>query len=297
MERLWGSARWKSRIRSKSFLMCCRLETVFDALEVTLALENVDGALQVAAGNVLPELQAALPHQPLELLVVDVVHGDVFEPDGVVGDILCLGCLKDLGGGFDAVDIPLDGQQLIVKLGGELVAALDDGVDGLGGEAEHAVIVDVGVDVQVAKLAVFLVVAHGYDVHQLGCQLGQRLEVVDIAFEHGRHLDADDDVGADVATDVGGEVVYQTAVHKHLAIEGHRREDAWDGHAGADGFRELAATQHDGITRDDVGGDTGKGDGQLVEVDGILVADAKAVEKVEQVGASDEGVGERGDEG
>lgn len=204
--------------------------------------------------------------------------------------------MEDLFRGAVWLQLTLDGQQLLTVGGGVLVAALHDGVDGLRGEAEGAEVVDLGMDVQVAKLAVLLVVTPDHDVLELANELGQRLQLVHIVDHAPRHLDADDDVSPHLTADVGGEVVDKPAIDKALPVDGDGGEDAWDGHAGTDGLRKLALTDHHGIARGDVGGHAGEGDGQLVEVDGVLIADAKAVEEVQQVVAGDERTRQRADE-
>ena len=64
---------------------------------------------------------------------------------------------------------------------------------------------------------------------------------------------------------------------------GYGREDSGYGHAGTDGFGKFAAAEHHGVAVEDVDGHTGKGYGQIVEADGVLVADAEAVEEVERI--------------
>ena len=233
----------------------------------------------------------------MKLLGVDVVHGDGLESQGVNRNVLGFRGLEGLLGSAVLDEVFLNGEQLVAIGGGMVVAALDDGVDGLGGEAEGAEVVDLGMEIEVAELAVFFVVAFDHDVLDLTGELGEGLQLVDVGDHAVGHLDADDDVGTHLTADVGGEVVDKAAVHQELPVDGDGREHAGDGHAGPDGLGELAATQHGGLAGGEVGGDAGEGDGQLVEVDGVLVADAQAVEEVEQVGTGDERAGQRADEG
>ena len=149
--------------------------------------------------------------------------------------------MKDLLRGPVLLHVLLDGQQLIAVVGGVVVAALHDGVDGGGGEAEHAEVVDLGMEIEVAELAVLGVVALDHDVLELGGELGDRLQLVHVLDHALRHLDANDDVGAHLAADVSREVVDQTAVGEELPIDVDGGEHPGDGHAGPDGLGEPTA--------------------------------------------------------
>ena len=143
--------------------------------------------------------------------------------------------------------------------------------------------------IHVAHVAVLVAVAFGGEGHILREHLRERAEFVGAAGEVARHLDTDDYVGTHALAHVNGEVVDQAAVGQQVRPPFHGREDTRDGHAGAYGQREGAAADYDGVAGDDVGGHTGVGYGQAVEVGGVGIAYAEAAKKVLYVAAVDDG--------
>ena len=110
-----------------------------------------------------------------------------------------------------------------------------------------------------------------------------------------RHFYTDNDVGTHFLDYVGGEVVHQSAIDKQMLAHGDGREHAWYGHAGPHRGRDASMPDDDFLARPDVGGYTGKGDGQVVEIHFFLIAYTQVVEQVDQSGVVDIRTGDEAD--
>ena len=73
-------------------------------------------------------------------------------------------------------------------------------------------------------------------------------------------------IRAQIARDVDRDVAHESAVRQDLVVHEHRREGAWNRHAGAHRRREVALVEHDHVARDHVGRDCAIGNRQLVEI-------------------------------
>ena len=178
-----------------------------------------------------------------------------------------------------------------MALGSTLVTASHQGVDGVGREAQGTVAGDVRIQIDGAEFLVGIALhAHGVGDYIVQ-DVGQGRDFVKGLLVFVGDFHADDDVGAHVVNHVGGEVVDKAAVHEHLAVNHDGREYAWNGHAGAHGVGDAAVTDVDFLAGGDVSGHAGERDGQFVEVDFLLITDAKVVEEVDQGGVVDVGAG------
>lgn len=189
----------------------------------------------------------------------------------------------------EAVDTVMatESDEFVPMATGFPVAASDKGVDGGGEEAGGAVAVDVHLDKYIAHGDIFLVFVFGVDVDNL-CKDGGC--VVDFVGVERVALDgdADDDVGAHLSGEVSGVVVAEASVNKHAVADTDWGEYTGDGHGGTHGLDEVTLVEVDFGIGDEVGGNAGKGDGQLGEVETVEVTIAELSEEPVEVAAADE---------
>ena len=115
------------------------------------------------------------------------------------------------------------------------------------------------------RLQLQLHVGLQHDVHRASGELCRRLQVFGL-YRFGDEIHRDDDVRAEVAGDVDGQVADHAAVVEDVVAEAHRGEGSGNRHAGAHGGREVAVAEHHHLARNHVGRDRAVGNGQLVEV-------------------------------
>ncbi len=77
-----------------------------------------------------------------------------------------------------------------------------------------------------------------------------------------------------------------------MAVELERTEDAGDGGGGEHGIAQRAAREGDGLGVGEVGGLAAEGDGQMVEVDLIVVAEEFFFEQLVEAGLGEQAVAE-----
>ena len=210
--------------------------------------------------------------------------------------LLCehLGAQRLVDDGAEAVvnaDLLLQGDDFVPVLVAGQFAAIDERVDGLGGEAAGAVAphvdphVEVGDGEVVLHLVLTVYIDDLSDDAQRAAQVFGRLGVA-------LHGDADDHLGAHLTGQVGGIVVLQTAVHQHHVAHPHGRKHGGDGHGGAHTLPQASAVEVHLAVVHDVGGHAGEGDAEVfVEVERVVVAHADALEELGQVLTLDQSAG------
>ena len=95
---------------------------------------------------------------------------------------------------------------------------------------------------------------------------------------------------------IRGKDVGEASVVKQPSVDDDRGEHHRERHAGTDGLRQVAAADDDLFPRYDVGGDAAERNGQIVEIDIVLIAVAKLVEKVVHLVVVDVGTGKFAEE-
>ena len=160
------------------------------------------------------------------------------------------------------------GDDLIPLPPGRLFAPLDERVERRSREAGRVVGIQSGADQEVGLpfvLLIFLVAIEGDD---LADHVAGAFDIVLFFQVAGTQVDADDDVCFPyVLGDIGGIVIVQSAIHEDHAVLFHGREDGGNGHAGPERQGKAAAAEDMLLAPDDIDGDTGEGDGQLVEIE------------------------------
>ena len=160
-------------------------------------------------------------------------------------------------------------------------------VDGYCRETRRAVSLGIHADQDVRHGFVLFELVHTVEIYNLH-QDARRGVKLRGGLQFRRHVDADDDVGTHLTGDVGRKVVAQTTVYQHFAICPDGSKDSGNRHAGTHGSAEHAAVEHHFGIVDHIGGHAGKGNGQRVEVDGIVVGCRQGVKQCGNVPAHDE---------
>ena len=172
-------------------------------------------------------------------------------------------------------------------LHGGFLAPAYQRVDGYRRETRRAVSLGIHTDQDVRHGFVLFELVHAVEVHNLHQDARRGIKLRG-GFQFRRYIDADNDVGTHLAGDVGRIVVAQTTVHQHHAARSDGGKDAGNRHAGTHGSAQHAAVEHHFGIVDHIGGHAGKGNGQLVEVDGIVVGCRQGVKQRGNVLAHDE---------
>src|SRR5262249_4559325 len=74
-----------------------------------------------------------------------------------------------------------------------------------------------------------------------------------------------DDVGSHLTHDVGGQVAYQTAIHKHLIAGPYGFEHTRNGHARSHGLGQATVAKNDFLSADQISCNTAIGNWEVVE--------------------------------
>ena len=131
---------------------------------------------------------------------------------------------------------------------------------------------------------------HAEEVDDLRYHAGDGRQLV-FLHQIGLDVDPDDDFGTQAAGHVCREIVQYAPVHQHAVVRSHRGKDAGDGHTRPHGLHEVPAGHHDLFAVEEVCRHAGKGDGQLQEVEGVVVADGEVGEEIVDVLPADESRG------
>ena len=176
----------------------------------------------------------------------------------------------------------------LVPMGhGGFLAAAYQRIDGGLRETGGAIAFRIHADVDVRQTLVLLVFIHAEPVGNLCYNLRSRLQLVG-RLRHVLDIDANDVVGTHLAGDVGREVVAHTTVYQHHTVFPHWCKDARYGHTGAHGPAQPATVEHILRVVGDIGGHTGKGNGQSIEVERVVKGRRNPVEERRDVPAPDE---------
>ena len=100
------------------------------------------------------------------------------------------------------------------------------------------------------------------------------------------HIHADDNIGSHLPGYIYRIVVNGSAVHQYHRVQTDGGEDCRDSHTRAHGRGQYPAVEDYFLAAGHIFGYTGKGDGQFVEVDGVMVADSQSAKQVCQVFAA-----------
>ena len=244
--------------------------------------QDRDGVLELLHGQVAVLFQATDLQQPGLVLGVGALEMDMPDMKRIGRESGRLPSdryfvVRDTDPGFQ-------GDDLVPLPPGRLFAPLDERVECRSREAGRVVGIQSGADQEIGLpfvLLIFLVAIEGDD---LADHVAGAIDVVLCFQVAGAQVDTDDDVRFSHGLgDIGGIVIVQSAIHEDHAVLFHGRENGGNGHAGPERQGKAAAAEDMLLAPDDIDGDTGEGDGQLVEIERIVVADGQPREQVLQV--------------
>ena len=119
-------------------------------------------------------------------------------------------------------------------------------------------------------------------------------ERVEVAFGERRdgQAEGEDDIGVHVVDGLGGQVGEDGAIDELVSVDFDRTVDAGDGDGGADCVGQRAASEGDGAGDGDIGGEAAKGNGEIVELGAVVVAEELGVEEGVEALIGEDGVAE-----
>ena len=162
-----------------------------------------------------------------------------------------------------------------------LIASLHECVDGFMGETQGAITCNVWRDIDITYCLVIVSFRIYGIVNQAVKHFWQRENLAIVNGVPVANVYTDDDVGSHLLQKVSREVVDQTSVDEEMPTHTDRGEHTWNSHTSAHCQRNAAITNINFFSRFDIGGDTSKWYGQVVEIHVFLVAYAEVVKQID----------------
>ena len=169
---------------------------------------------------------------------------------------------------------------------GGLVAPVDDGVNAAFVEAEHIVLVQVRLDVDIRDVYVGLERGAPQHVDAGVDDVSKIIDLVVALVATGK-IDTDHDVSPDLLGKVCRVVVPHAAVNQHHAADPDRGEESRNRHRGTESRVEFALGPDLGGTGHEVGRHAKKRNRKVIEISHILITDGKRAEYVVDILAID----------
>ena len=141
-------------------------------------------------------------------------------------------------------------------------------------------------DVAHGNVVIRLVLCH--HTHKLVNQLRQGIESVRITAHLAGHPDSYDDIRTHGLAHIHRKIVEHTAVHQYHVPHPHRREHSRDSHTCTDSLGKQTVVEDHLVAADHIGGHTGIRYGHLIEIYGVLIAEAQGIDKTLNIVAVDE---------